>query len=273
MFFMIFLAPALVYGSQITTFFDRNKEGWFWYELILPPVEPEEVKEEPKIEKIPQKEEFVRVSVEDLRKLTAEELRILTDKAKDEALSKLDFDSTQYYMIVQKEVFARASIFGVLWKQVLWGTPTLDYSVEHPTSAIGISLKNQIDAANTANTLMEASNSSGFFFFFSSTCPYCVEQSRILKSFADKYNFRVIPVTLDGICLPEFPNCNADNGMAVKLNVDKTPAIYIAVPPEGLQLISSGIVSNSELEKRVQFFWNAYKEDRMGPGFKSDTNF
>lgn len=279
LFIVFLLLPSFVNAGQYTTFnkppvyYDRNKEGWFWY--IEPPAEPKEEpkKEEEKIVEpapVPAKV-FAQVPLNDLRKLSAAELRVHIDDARDEALSKLDFTTTQYYMTVQKEVFDRASLFGVLWKQVLWSTPELDNTVKNPVSTLGNRITSGIESADTDNTIAEAANSTGIFFFFSSTCAYCLDQSRLLKMFSDKYNFRVMAVTLDGICPLEFPGCDTDNGMAVKLEVTKTPTLYIAVPPNGLQLMSSGFLSLPEITKRVEFFWKAYKADRMGPGLKPNT--
>ncbi|MBI3755792.1 MAG: hypothetical protein HY265_06505, partial [Deltaproteobacteria bacterium] len=57
-------------------------------------------------------------------------------------------------------------------------------------------------------------------------------------------------------------------GMSKKLNISNVPTIYMAIPPDSLQLVSSGFLVTPELETRISFYWKAIKENRIGPGVK-----
>ena len=97
----------------------------------------------------------------------------------------------------------------------------LDYASQHPTSTYGHSVEAGIKRNTEASGWR--SDRVGLFFFFTSTCPFCQEQSKVLKVFADTYGLTVKPVSLDGVGLPEYHSPPLYNGMAENVGVHGAP--------------------------------------------------
>ena len=70
---------------------------------------------------------------------------------------------------------------------------------------------------------------------------------------AERYGFRVLPVSLDGAPLPggAFPAFSRDRGQAEALGVVSTPALFLARPPDALVPLSQGLLSLAQLKERV----------------------
>ena len=94
---------------------------------------------------------------------------------------------------------------------------------------------------------------AGLLFFFRSDCPYCEAQAPLLAMLAERYGFRVLPVSLDGAPLPggAFPAFSRDRGQAQALGVVSTPALFLARPPDALLPLSQGLLSLAQLKERV----------------------
>ena len=97
---------------------------------------------------------------------------------------------------------------------MLLNYPELDFSLRHPTNNLAkqIDLDSARQQENAA--IQQFSQHNGLFFFYRSTCPYCQRFAPILKDFSSRYGLSVVPITTDGISLPEFPNSHSDQGQA-----------------------------------------------------------
>lgn len=226
------LVPAT---SIADSYFQDRADGWFWY------INPD-IKMKPKVTP-KNKSGFSSESVNDLR-----------EKAKkllEQAVMKPSNENITAYLTVQKVILEKAETFAHKWKEVVWSTPELDYIAVHPVSNTGLNLYKQERNRQQEKELMGISQRSGIFFIFSSTCQYCIAQAGILKRFSEKYGFSVLPVTIDGKGLPEYPYPYMDNGTSEKLGVERTPSIFLVSPPDIIKPVSSGLLTFDELEKRI----------------------
>ena len=118
-------------------------------------------------------------------------------------------DHIRHYITLQNQLGARAQRFADVWKNVLLHDPELDFSLQHPTN----NLAKQIDLDNTRRqedtAIQQFAQHNGLFFFYRSTCRYCQQFAPILKDFSSHYGLSVIPITTDGISLPEFPRISS----------------------------------------------------------------
>jgi conjugal transfer pilus assembly protein TraF len=93
---------------------------------------------------------------------------------------------------------------------------------------------------------------AGIYFIFSSTCPYCIQQAKILSHFENTYGVSVFPLTLDNVGLEEYPAPQAGTQMADKLNITKTPTLILAYPASGKMIpLAAGLVTEKELIRRL----------------------
>lgn len=221
-------------------YFHDRADGWFWY------INPE-IKTEIKIEKQKTKQKNnISSSFGTIGELREEAKRLL-----EMAIMEPTDKNISAYLTIQKLILDKSEIFAHKWQEVVWTNPDLDYTAVHPISNTGLSLYKQEKNSQREDDLKKIAQNTGIFFIFSSTCQYCIAQSGILKTFSERYGFKVMPVTMDGKGLSEFPYPRPDNGISERLQVERTPSIFLAAPPDRITIVSSGLLTLDELEERV----------------------
>ena len=75
----------------------------------------------------------------------------------------------------------------------------------------------------------------------------------LLSAMSERFGLKIKAIALDGLPLPggEFPDYITDRGQAEKLNVTVTPSIFMVKPPQDIVPVTYGIVTMSELRKRI----------------------
>ena len=245
-------------------FYERAREGWFWYQdpveedetdAVVRPVTLATLPLEAWLDPAKYRSLLKRVPIEqeDLSTLPAGMLRELASAKREAALDAPTPETVKTYIIAQRAVFKRSEDFTSMWQLAMFTNPQLDFATEHPTSQFGHDVEAQATQEVDERLLSSArANHVGLFFFFTSTCRFCQEQSKILKLFANTCQIEVFPVTLDGQGLKEFPKAAADNGMAERVSLQKVPTIYLAIPQENFLVpIGSGVMTFNELRERV----------------------
>ncbi len=230
--------------TRSVKYWQQREDGWFWYKDPPEKLEPEE---EPKdivrrLEMIP----------------TVKELRDEVDKIRDRAVIHPTEENIRNYLYAQKFIMDKSTVFADVWRETVWKTPEVDYSLKRPVNASA--LYAYTDERNTSerNYIQElASNGAGLFFIFSSTCPYCKQMAPTLKRFEQMYGMEVFPITMDGGTFQEFPNARPDNGISQSLGVETVPAIFLASPRDKkIAPIGYGVISISEIVERINVIMN-----------------
>ncbi|MHB8697659.1 MAG: conjugal transfer protein TraF [Sulfuricaulis sp.] len=225
-------------------YWQEHREGWFWYK---DPAEKTEPIEKPK--DIVQRLEMIQ---------TTKELRKEVDKIRDRAVMQPSEENIRNYLYAQKFIMDKSTVFADVWRETVWKTPEVDYSLKRPVNATGIYVYNDERKASQSNYIQElANNGAGLFFIFSSTCPYCKQMAPTLKRFEQMYGMRVLPITMDGGTFKEFPDAKPDNGISKSLGVDTVPAVFLASPNDRkIAPIGYGVISISEIVERINVIMN-----------------
>lgn len=225
----------------------EHDRGWFWYE----PVEiPQEKTPEPEKKPEPQASVAPNPYVDPTGAMKAYQKSI--EDARNLAILDPSPANVKHYMAVQKEAMNRSGIFADTWRRVLWETPELDESLKSPMGKAGMDVhKNQVRLGKE-EAINQLAQTDGIFFFFKKSCPYCHAQAPILKSFAARYGVSVIPISLDGGGLPEYPVPAPDVGWAERLGVNVTPAMFM-VNPRTREIVpmAYGVISEEEIKDRI----------------------
>ena len=236
--FMMFRATA---GEQ-NTWFDQKALGdperpYLYY--------PDEKAQSNAIKQIPQTGAQAQAALEQLQ----ESVKL----SRALALMNPTEGNLKDYVQKQEKVMNISSVFADQWRRVLWKNPELDYSQTHrPTNATAIRAYDQAQQSTKEQMLTQFAQYYGLVFFVRSDCQYCHAFAPILKQFQEKYNVRIMTVTMDGAGVPGFDNALPDNGIASKLVVEVTPALYVADTYNRQYLpLSFGVLSGTELEERV----------------------
>jgi conjugal transfer pilus assembly protein TraF len=239
--------PITPHSSLIThalaeqRYFDKHKEGWFWYKEKRE--REKEVKREKDKEEKRKEPESPTLTVEDIRK-KGEELfnRAVLDPTPENVLA---------YMRFQKLILDRSKHFAEVWRTVLWENPELDETVKNPASTLGIQLAGEERKKSIREVIGKIREIGKLVFFFTSTCPYCKEEGRLLKVFSENYGLGVMAVSLDGGGLEEWKDYVLDNGQARNLGVSEVPTLFLLIPPDKVIRIGTGLLTYDELERRL----------------------
>ena len=95
---------------------------------------------------------------------------------------------------------------------------------------------------------------ASLIFFFRGDCPYCHKFAPILKKFAERYGFTVIPVAVDGGTLPEYPYPKEDYTLGRQLKVAQVPALFMIQPEDNrVAAVAYGYNDWSSLKAKILF--------------------
>ena len=220
--------------------FGDAERGWFWYED--PPAD---------VEKPTSVMPLVATMPSDpLAELEA--LQAAVERSKALAVLHPTAPNIRAWMELNAAVQRRATLFADVTQRVVWSTPSLDQSLVRPHSQEGLKAWTAARTESISRALREIAQTYGLFFVFSSDCPYCRQIAPFLQRFAQTYDFKLIPISLDGGTLAEFPDARYEPTMKARLGVEVTPAIFLVDPSAGhVQPIAYGVISVSELETRI----------------------
>ena len=216
--------------------------GWFWYE------DPPDAAEDPSpVALMPAVGVLPADPIAELEALQAE-----VERTKALAVLHPTETHIRQWMELNAAVQRRATLFADMMQRVVWSTPSLDQSLVRPHSPEGLKAWTAARTESRTAALRDIAQTYGLFFVFSSDCPYCIQIAPFLKRFARTYNFKLIPISIDGGTLPEFPDARYEPSIKARLGVDVTPAIFLVDPGAGhIQPIAYGVISLSELENRI----------------------
>lgn len=214
-------------------YFSDHAQGWHWYK-------------DPKEQKLEEDDS----QNDPVSQMNA--IRATVERAKDKMVLNPTKENVKGYIFIQNKVSGNAAELSKTWREVLLENPELDYSLIHPTNNAARQVENDLVSKKENIAIQKLAKTSGLFFFYRSSCPYCVRFAPILKDFAETYGLTVIPITTDGISLPEFPNSYADKGQAAKFQVKVEPALFIVNPYTHQAIpVSYGLTSEADLKRRI----------------------
>jgi len=233
------------------TYYQEREEGWFWYRMI--PVPKKEIKKEPKKET---QETVKKIEPKDFQSKWpefkhAEDIHVYLNELKDKAVMNPTVENIKDYLEFQKYVMSKSRLFADVTQRVIWSNPELDQSARKPLGEITQPITVNEKIEDTSKKLKEISEKGGIYFFFLSTCPYCHMEAPLLRQLEAMYGIKVIPVSIDGPGLPEYPHPIQDRGIAHILNVEKTPTLFFGKPPKEIRRIANGFISLPELIDRI----------------------
>lgn len=245
------LAPSLT-GSA---FYSDKERGWFWYEDPL--LEEQTEEENTEIPASPAQEMESKQTPpikQETKPLSAEWFRKNMEKYRDKAIDEPTPQNVSAYMYLQRVMLDKAEKFTEISQQVVMNDPVLDENSRRPVATFGAFAMDDKSAQGTEKAAKQLAQSAGIWFFYSSTCTFCVKEAGVLKGLMNAYDFKVIPIALDGLPLPggEFKDFTIDRGQAKKMGVDTTPALFLVKPGEngGVIQLGQGLLSGDEIIRR-----------------------
>ncbi len=230
MFFVLSLGDAAL-GEP---YFDQRERGWFWYEPL------------------PLRKDGARPGNPEGRR-TVEQIRKRGEELFETALLFPTRENVRAYMEHQKRVLERSEEFAQVWKRVLWETPALDATVDHPVSAAGAEISRNLERSARDRVIERISRVGKLVFFFRSDCPFCRGQAEVIKTLERRHGIGVLAASLDGKGLyPLYTNFVNGAAQAARLGVDRVPALFLFVPSRSkIVRIGTGYLTLGEIRRRL----------------------
>lgn len=234
--FISCLFYCVILYAQDNTYFGDHARGWHWYEVQNEALDDSDNDNEDKNDPIVQ----------------MNAIQMMVKRSLDQAILNPTMENVTNYIAIQNEVAERSTRFSKLWQAALLQAPQLDFSLRHPTNNLARQVEVDQENVEEIKAIKKLAHESGLFFFYRSTCPYCRAFAPILKRFTDHYGIQVMPITTDGISLPEYPHSYTDKGQSATFQVKVEPALFIVNPYNHKAIpVGYGLMSESDLKKRI----------------------
>lgn len=220
----------------LASWHDRKAEGWAWYE----DKQAEVVEDEPAE---PAKSPGEILDIE--KKVLEEKLSTaILDPSEEHVLA---------YMEAQKKWIDQSAKFATTWSQILVNNPYLDYSVTgRPVSQYGLQWYKDQEIRKQEQFISKLRDRFGLFFFYEGGSDASKIVGQLVQGLAEKYQLKLIGISVDHQELPEFPSYKEDNGIAKALGVPIYPAIYLIDPKENIAVpIGFGLLAQDQMEKNI----------------------
>jgi len=237
--------PVIQVGTEKKdkTFFEDRERGWYWNEVEPEPVEEKEEKPTPQTS--------TSITIVSPR----EQLKQQGEQWEDALASAILYPSQenyQNYLAMTAQIQQQSQFFAAGIKQTTIQNPQFDYTLTSPNNPQAIIAKNEQREKQSVQVLNAVSQDSGFIFFFRSDCPFCHKFAPVLKKFSEHFGFTIIPVSLDGGGIPDFPYPKQNYDLGRKLNVSVVPALFLVQPETNkVATVGYGYSDWSELVSRV----------------------
>lgn len=236
-FFLRILILVLIFfynvvGFAQETYFTEHTKGWHWYNDPKNSDDPDDAENDP------------------ITQMNA--VRATVQRALNNAVINPTKQNVKNYIELQNQVANHANEFNHNWQAVLLENPELNYSISHPTNNLAKQVEYDQIHVKEEGIVREFAKNYQLYFFYKSTCPYCQRFAPILKDFAQSYGFNILPITMDGISLPEFSDSYVDQGESQIYNVTVEPTLFAVNPITHKALrIATGLTSQSEIKKNI----------------------
>ncbi|AUH72840.1 MULTISPECIES: type-F conjugative transfer system pilin assembly protein TraF [Legionella] len=179
-------------------------------------------------------------------------LHFYTMEALHKARQTKKVEDMRVFLSLQDYWLKESSRFKQLFQKTMLAYPQYDYTVTHPTSNLGAKITDEVRERKKEEVIHHAVKSHGLLFFYRGKSPYDQKQIPILVDFCRRFNLSMMPVSIDGVVLPELPNSRIDQGQAERLGVRYFPALLL-VKPENQQVnpIAYGLTTQDVLMERI----------------------
>lgn len=263
---LVCLPPSVFgQGKENPKFYEKQKEGWFWYHDPAPEPQEELEQEKSQVQKLQQQPEnryrnadLEQVSLEALWTMYPDDFQELLDHVQNLAVQAPTEENTLRYLIMQDVARRKALAYtnSAMYVTQKYGN-LFNVNQVYPISKPGITARVQMQNQEIEKTIADAGNTHALIYFTSPTCGFCEKQNGILAYFVDKYGWTVKPVDI-----------RRQPGIATRFGIETTPTLLlIQKGMEDYMTVSVGVVALTELERKL------YRALRYLQGETVDDNF
>lgn len=248
-------APASIAAQDKETdptFYQKNKEGWFWYEDPAPEPEPEEAREQPApVEAVPEAAPaenryrnmpLDQYGIEELWHMYPDDFQELLDHVQNLAVQEPSEKNMLRYLVMQDVARRKALAYtnSSMYVTQKYGN-LFNVNQVYPTAKPGVTARVQMQQEEIEATIAKAGGNHALLYFTSPTCGFCEKQNAILHYFVEKYGWRIKPVDI-----------SRQAGTAARFGIETTPTLLLVRKGmDNYMTVSVGVVTLTELERQL----------------------
>ncbi|MCY3974446.1 MAG: conjugal transfer protein TraF [Simkaniaceae bacterium] len=232
------------------TFYERFMEGRYFYQ--------EESEEEEK-----EREETKRI--EDL--IALQRFRQKFDEALGRAVVNPSRENLKRFIVLQARAIRKAETFQHLLSLIALSDPEFTGLPDNPVSEYGIEAKERLEVLEENRLLEKAKQRCALLFFFSGHNPLIAREAfNMIREFEKNTRWKVYPVSVDGVGLPEMTDVRFATGKTHAPRPDHTPA-FVIMDTETKELLPAGfgLITVSSLKKNIALALRNANPDRREP--------
>ena len=246
---------AVMAHDPHSAFYQDKERGWFWYEPEpIEDPEPGLPDAMPTPEAAKKPVEILQAQPQPVKPLSSEWFRANLTKFRDTAIDEPTTDNVSRYLYLQRVMLDKAERFTEQSQRVVMADALLDENSRRPIATFGANAMDELAEKGVDKAIKQLAKTAGLWFFYSSTCSFCIKEAGVLKGLSHAYGFKVLPIALDGLPLPDnaYPDFTVDRGQAKNMGVETTPALFLVKPGQKGDVIQigQGLLSGDEIVKR-----------------------
>ncbi|MBU0991715.1 MAG: conjugal transfer protein TraF [Proteobacteria bacterium] len=222
-FSLIFCAP--LFAEESTGFYDDRKQGYYWYH---DDVEKEE------------KEKLPKYDYQELWNMHPDQFQKYFDQVTKLAVQYPTEEHAVEYLKLKDMATRKSMAFSSVVSMVNQQHPEYAADISSPSTAPGQRAVTRAKMTEINNTILNEKDHFALVMFVRNGCDYCVEQDNIIQYFENLYSWDIRKVDID-----ENP------ALATKFNIQVTPTILIVHEDGEHLVVSYGVVSMADIQKRV----------------------
>ncbi len=195
-------------------YYDRAKEGWFWYHDPAPETEKEEEKPETHTaRRVPKMEDY---TIDDLWNMAPDDFKALSEEFLKKAVQSPTEANVVDYITMQDIARRKAATYASVVGYVTQKYSSFDMNSVFPTNTPGSIAMTRTQNKEIESTILQAKDNFAILFFTQQGCEFCDKQRNILRFFNDKYHWAIKELDI---------NDRAE--VAARFNIATTPSMLL----------------------------------------------
>lgn len=218
--------------NDAKVFYDREKEGWYWY-VVLPDA-PEEDKD-------PRRKPVPVYTYDRLWAMHPDDFKQHFDQVLKQAVQFPTENNMAHFLQVMDTARRKASAVASVAGLVSQKHPQFSTEDVYPITAPGRAALTGMQIREYEETIYNARSEFALIMFTRASCAFCEAQQSILRFFEQQYNWPVRMVDAD-----------AAPALAGQFGIEQAPSLILVHKGSQDYLpVSSGVISLSKLKKRL----------------------
>lgn len=252
---LLITTSAKVFSEPEPSFYDQRQRGWFWHE---PEPEPEiKPKEKSNPDSpLPPQESKSQSMPGQLQALNTQWLKDNLEVLMQKAIDNPTKENIAAYAYANRLLMDISTRFSVKMKEFGDLEVELQESNRRPMSSFALDEFHAERDKVVKSVMDDLKSKTHLWFFFSSTCPYCMKQIPVLQEFQARTGIPILAISIDGGTLPGLEQFKTvyDEGNRVSrmFNVRVTPTMHLVDNNQKKPLpLPEGLSDLPQLESRV----------------------